>query len=225
MMSSQAQQASSLPAIVQGSDVPQQPPVTQSQQQFSAAPQNIPRPPPPETMSDRWSLPPGWRLVHSPRDGRVYYWEEATGRTSWTHPMAPGVTVLPKPSSGGIAGGFFGSLRPNRGIPPPPVDNLDRRSTLLDTPANATRRPDSHQCCAIASMLCCLPIGVCALYHSFNVDRHWKQGRYGDAMNSSKQAYNYAWFGCVLGGIIAIIWWARRDGWEMPNWDFDFGDR
>ena len=224
------------PLVVEGSNVPQQSQqndhaqqqiITQSHPTQVYPQQNTlqPPPPPPPSTSETWALPPGWKLVHSPRDGRVYYWEMATGRTSWSHPHAPGVTILPNPNN--TMSTTPKSLQSQGRFPPPPPqdDRFNRRTALLDTPANATRRPDSHQCCAAASLVCCCPMGVCAMYHSFNVDKFWKQGRYGDAVNSSKQAYKYAWYGCVIGGIVFIVWLARRDQWEMPSFDFDWGDR
>ena len=223
----------SQPTIVTGSPIPV--PTQQQQQQQH---QQLPPPPPPPGANDsdgRWSLPPGWQLVHQPRDGRVYYWEVATGKTSWTHPSAPGVSVIAPPAPMGMSDrdrngrnrdGLFGSFFPSNYRSSTQDDwEYDRRMQLMDTPANARRRPDSHQCCAIASLMFCLPLGILSLYHSRNVDRHWRQGRYGDSVNSSKQAYNFAWFGCALGGIILLFWWARRSDWEMPRWDFDFGDR
>lgn len=31
-------------------------------------------------------LPPGWRPVDDPNSGKVYYWHDSTGRSSWTVP-------------------------------------------------------------------------------------------------------------------------------------------
>lgn len=48
-------------------------------------------PPPPPNHAQNQSfpaLPDGWSTAVSPEDGRVYYWEKGTGRTSWVHPHA-----------------------------------------------------------------------------------------------------------------------------------------
>jgi hypothetical protein len=143
-----------------------------------------------ETTAELWQLPPGWRVARQEADGRLFYQEMATGRMSWVHPMAN-----------------------QEG------DGLDRRKNLLDTPMNASRRPDSHQCCACVSLLTCLPMGVCALFHSHKVDQAWKMGNYGDAVDHSRQAHNYACWGSVIGIALFLIWWFRNHDFEFPDWD------
>jgi hypothetical protein len=165
------------------------------------------QPPPPAIMqsaapagsSHLASLPPGWATAVA-QDGRIYYWEQSTGATSWTHPLAP---------------------QP----PPPPVDHMiapsmSSRSGIMatrsmksqpsmnefDTPFNASRRPDSHQCYAVISIILFFPLGLCALIQSFNVDEAWDNARYGDAVNHSRQALLYSRISCAIGAIFWIYW-------------------
>lgn len=177
--------------------------------------------PPPPSMSvpvaDPTSLPEGWSAAVAP-DGRIYYFEQSTGTSSWTHPLAP------KP-------------------PPPPMDHvisptMSSKSGILaarsmksqpsmtehDNPFNASRHPDSHQCYAVIAVILFFPIGLCALIQSFNVDQAWGESRFGDAVNHSRQALLYARFSCALGAIFWIYWifFSGPGGFEFvwPRFDF-----
>jgi hypothetical protein len=170
-----------------------------------AEPMMTTRPPPPATSvgaagtTHLASLPPGWATAVA-QDGRIYYWEQSTGKTTWTHP----------------------SIQPP---PPPPVEHMispsmSSRSGIMatrslkshpsmneyDTPFNASRRPDSHQCFAIVSIILFFPIGLCALLQSLRVDDAWDAARYGDAVNHSRQALLYGRLSCALGAIFWIYW-------------------
>lgn len=154
-----------------------------------------------KTTAELWQLPPGWRVAQHASDGRLFYQEMATGRMSWVHPMADQSNI----SNNDMMEG----------------DGLDRRKNLLDTPTNASKRPDSHQCCACVSLVTCLPMGICAMFHSHKVDQAWKMGDYGDAVDHSRQAHNYACWGSVIGVVLFLIWWFHNYDFEFPDWDFD----
>jgi hypothetical protein len=156
-----------------------------------------------ETTSELWQVPPGWIVAVHEADGRLYYREVATGRMSWVHPMAA------NPSNNNNYGNEMDR------------DGLHRRTNLMDTPGNAAKRPDSHQCCACVSLMTCLPMGLCAMFHSYKVDQAWKVGNYGDAVNHSRQAYNYACWGTVIGIMVLLIWFFRNHDFEWPDFDFD----
>jgi hypothetical protein len=196
------------------------------------SPAHLPPLPPQNVNSPYETLPPGWSVVTSSSDGRIYYWEKGTGRTSWTHPLAADM-----PPS---AARTLGQLSP----PPPPEptrthyprqqqrsggwspwgfgNNDMTRSEWHDTPLNATRRPENHQCYAICSLFLFFPLGLCACMHSFQVDRSWQQGRFGDAVNHSRQATNYACFGTFVGICIWIYLLVLRERrFEWPDWNFD----
>jgi hypothetical protein len=175
-----------------------------------------------ETSNELWSLPPGWIVERQESDGRLYYHDVATGRMSWVHPMAKEPNDEGKePEPRSLWGRLFGSSSATAHPVGGPTGG--RRTSLLDTPMNATRRPDSHQCCAFFSLIVCLPMGLCALIHSFKVDQAWKEGRYGDSLNHSRQSYNYACWGTVFGISLLFIWWFSEHEFQFPDWDFDFG--
>jgi len=166
---------------------------TKKSQDYEKSPQY-----PLETAQELWALPPGWIVSVHESDGRLFYLEVATGRRSWVHPMANqsnNSTIMER-------------------------DGLDRRKSLLDTPMNAARRPDNHQCCACFSLLACLPMGICAMFHSYKVDQAWKMGNYGDAVNHSRQAHNYACWGSVIGIVLLLFWFFRNHEFDFPDWSF-----
>jgi hypothetical protein len=191
-------------------------------------------PPPPSDQEEKpfVALPTGWSTAISPEDGRIYYWEEATGRTSWTHPLAvpptqaPQQSPLPPPNdlpqasrtfwSGGnghrkTSKNFLGGMHMTR-------------SEYHDTPFNATQRAGNHQCYAVTALVLCFPMGAFAMYHSIQVDRAWEQTRFGDAVNHSRQASKFACFGTFIGVCFWIYWLLFHNGnslFEWPDFDFD----
>jgi hypothetical protein len=211
------------------------------------------------SLSSPWStLPPGWETATSPVDGRIYYWELHTGRTSWAHPLAqtlatcavgtptsyyPPLPPPPPPLQIGVSkdmllpqtmptsthlrnpfhgwGQFFSggyqSAIPSSASVSSHGSGSNRqitRSEWLDTPLNASRRPSSHQCHAMAAFILFPPLGVCAFIHSFQVDSAWRQGRYGEAFDHSTQARSYASVACWIGVCLWLYWLlVIEDGW------------
>jgi hypothetical protein len=97
------------------------------------------------------------------------------------------------------------------------------RSEYHDTPFSASRRPENHQCYAVTALILCFPLGVCAVLQSIMVDRAWEQGKYGDAVNHSRQASNYACFGTFVGVCFWIYWLLFHEGNQLFKWpDFNF---
>lgn len=47
---------------------------------------NVPPPPPKAPPPPKLSLPPGWQTATDPSNGRMYYFNQGTGVSSWTHP-------------------------------------------------------------------------------------------------------------------------------------------
>ena len=161
-------------------------------------------------QQDQWTVPPGWKSATRESDGKLYYWEVATGRTSWTHPFA---TVGLNPTAASTDTFLKQNLTSR-------FWNSDSRNTrAFDTPMAASQRPDSHQCCALFSCVLFFPLGICAMIHSFLTDKRWSDGRYGDSVNHSRQAYNYSWWGVFIG-VILLIYWFFITGDGFP----DFGE-
>jgi len=81
-----------------------------------------------------------------------------------------------------------------------------------------TRQPSSHQAFAATSTILFPPLGLCSMYHSYQVKRAWQDGRFGDARDHSDQAYNYAWYGCLIFVCVVMYLWLRDGDWD---WDWD----
>ena len=146
-----------------------------------------------------WQLPPGWKLAYRENDGRPYYFELATGKTSWNHPHAP-----------------------------PDTEQKGKRNMYggvgMETPATAAKRPDSHQCCALFSCVVFPPLGIFALVHSTLTYRAWSKGKYGDAYDHSRQAYNFAWWAVAifLGFVTYHFFFGGGPGWDGIKNLFNF---
>jgi hypothetical protein len=202
----------------------------------------VPPPPPSDQQANLFAaLPAGWSTATSPEDGRIYYWEKATGRTSWTHPLAvpptqtPQQSPLPPPndqpqtSSNFWSGmndyrqtsrNFLGGMNMTRSQANPNMNVT--RSEYHDTPWNSSRRAENHQCYAVTALVLCFPIGAFAMYHSIQVDRSWEQSKFGDAVNHSRQASNFACFGTFIGICFWIYWFLFADGkFDWPDFNFD----
>ena len=193
------------------------------------------------------TLPPGWTTEADPKDGRLFYWHAASGASSWTHPNASvpsqaannhnnknnnsrGNLIMGMPRSPDDASFHYmpapawtnaATTAPNKAVTaattavpiPPPGEN----------PYMASRRPDNHQCGAIAALVLCPPLGIFALYHSIRVDQCWKAQQYSGAYIHSRQSPQFSSWGMMIGIIFWICWFFFRRGrgeWEWPDWKF-----
>eukprot|EP00568_Trieres_chinensis_P010329 CAMPEP_0183299228 /NCGR_PEP_ID=MMETSP0160_2-20130417/6017_1 /TAXON_ID=2839 ORGANISM="Odontella Sinensis, Strain Grunow 1884" /NCGR_SAMPLE_ID=MMETSP0160_2 /ASSEMBLY_ACC=CAM_ASM_000250 /LENGTH=240 /DNA_ID=CAMNT_0025461429 /DNA_START=65 /DNA_END=787 /DNA_ORIENTATION=- len=188
----------------------------------SHPPQDEQGPPPYSFQAKKtWNeLPTGWEIAFHPADGRMYYVENETGRTSWSHPFSGrGPDPVPRyarqsdRSGAGTLGDRWRRWRGSRQSDA--INQYSYQESMLESPNAASRYPDSHQCCAVFSCLVMPPLGLCALFHSSKVNRAWNEGRYIDAIDHSRQAYNYAWYGVALAICIVLYFW-------ITNNDFDF---
>lgn len=150
-------------------------------------------PPPPPSSS-----PPGgaWMRTMDPKSGRTYYYNNATGQTSW---------YIPKPPTSIDTRRYHSRANTNSG------PYYTRYMSAQEQP------PDNHQCTAFCSLLLCPPIGALAVYHSIQVDRCWKQGLRADAINHAQQAPQYSCMGNMVGIAfwLFILWRRNNDGGEF----------
>ncbi|KAG7356634.1 interferon-induced transmembrane protein [Nitzschia inconspicua] len=186
-------------------------------------------PPPPPSEIAYASLPPGWAAAISPQDGRMYYWEKATGKTSWTHPSAP---PIPRPYVAMTSG--VESVRPS--LNSQPATNVT--STIsMDSGASGIiasrsmgasgsdgllkngQRPITHQCYAIVATLLFFPLGLFALIYSFKVESAWSKGHTGDSIRYSRRALLFSRISTAVG----VIFWTFFIFFRGPKGiDFDF---
>ncbi len=156
--------------------------------------------------NNEWALPHGWKVAHRDTDGRLYYWNMTTGQSSWSHPLA---ATTPSNYHGSRSSTLFPNTNP---LSAADQADLERRQRLMETPQNAHRRPDSHNCCAVFSCLVFPPLGIFALIHSMMTYRSWSNGRYGDSHDHSRQAYNFAWWAIAIFVAFLIYRFVWRDG-------------
>ena len=181
---------------------------------------NTPRrpPPPPPPPPPRSTLQPAasatsWASAVDRASGRVYYYNTSTGERSW-----------------GLVS--TGSTQRNQQI----HSDFDYHRQQMEgdgddeNPHHSRQhsRIDNHQCDSFVALLLCPPIGLIALYHSWCVDRCWRQGRYGEAYIHAKQAPQYACLAKCLGVGFWIYWIVVRDNefdFDWPEFDLEgWGD-
>lgn len=191
------------------------------------APPPPPQPPGSPSAGGWATLPPGWSTAISAQDGRIYYYEASTGRSSWAHPLAAptstmttasGLDYIPFEQNPPPRRWNWFSRRPQNYSYETELNHYSNTDINHDTPRNATRRPDNHQCYAMAALVLCFPIGLCALYQSYMVDKSWSQGYYGDAVNHSRQASQYACSGCAIGVCLWIYIFLFDELLRMRDW-------
>ena len=64
------------------------------------------------------------------------------------------------------------------------------------------QKPKSNLVWAIiATVFCCIPLGIAAIYYASKVDELWKEGNYEAANKASKKAKGYSLWS-VIGGVV-----------------------
>ncbi len=81
---------------------------------------------------------------------------------------------------------------------------LSHDTTPPPPPGGAIPKPDSYLVWSIlATMFCCLPLGIVAIVYSARVDSLWSQDKYLEAVQASNKAKLYCLISLGLG--IAVI--------------------
>ena len=176
---------------------------------------NVTTPTTVEPTQQQTTLPAGWSSAFS-GDGRVYYYEQSSGRTSWNHPNE----FLPQTSSASAAAAAASAVPP----PPPPQPssswsrpmrmirnkNANNNDAATTTSAglllNDDRRPDEHACLAIVACIVFIPIGMISLIYSLKVDSAWATGQTRKSLKYSRRAQIFGQLACTLGAIFWIYW-------------------
>ncbi len=69
------------------------------------------------------------------------------------------------------------------------------------------RPPDNNLVWAIlATVMCCLPLGVVAIIKSSKVDQLWYQGRHEEAIKAAEDAKKWSIYSAVSIGIIVVLY-------------------
>merc|ERR1719464_1144139 len=166
------------------------------------------------------NLPPNWSAAVSKEDGRAYYWNTVTGDTSWTHPnylSGP----LPPPSDRELTSSS--SISETQSPPSSTPQTVTQSPSMGDASGivatrsgtagdfhamvdkgdfhdyDPTQPIDSHRFYSIFAFIMFFPLGIFALYQSFNVVSKWKQQKYEEAHDKSQQALLYSRISCAIG--------------------------
>lgn len=67
-------------------------------------------------------------------------------------------------------------------------------------------RPPSHLALSIiATILCCLPLGVVGIVYAAKVDANYSDGKYEEAMRNSESAKNWSFASIICGLVLFVI--------------------
>jgi len=157
------------------------------------------------------NLPPNWSTAVSQEDGRVYYWNSATGATSWIHPNFFKSPVPSPPAKTDINASMTSvpSMGDASGI-------IEARSSTISVVGDfhamadkeqqgdfhdydPTQPINSHRLYSIAAFILFFPLGIFALVQSCRVVSNWKQQKYEKAHDKSQQALLYSRISCAIG--------------------------
>jgi Interferon-induced transmembrane protein/WW domain len=191
-------------------------------------------PPPPPSDLNYLSIPPGWATATSPHDGRVYYWEKSTGKTSWTLPSKqqtyqPNVDMSPSPTTAPIKP----SMRSQPSANATSTRSMDRaRSGIIasrsmnenisydyDMSSGYSQRPTAYQCYAIVAIILFFPLGLFALIYSLKVESAWTANRTVDSFRYSRRALLFSRVATAFGAVF-WIWFIFFRG--PGGFDLDF---
>lgn len=95
---------------------------------------------------------------------------------------------------------------------PPPIPNTPpiTRSVEIPQPEEPEYqpiKPNSNLTLAIlCTLLCCIPLGVCAIYYAAKVDKTYYEGDYWQAEVYSEKAKTWSYWGIGLGIALYIIY-------------------
>lgn len=92
----------------------------------------------------------------------------------------------------------------NGAVPPPPPPSA--YSSQSQKPPLGHQKPDNMLVWSIlATVLCCLPLGIVAIIYSNKVDPLWNEGKYEEAEKAAASAKMYCLIALGLGVVGGII--------------------
>lgn len=107
-------------------------------------------------------------------------------------PGGGGTTPPPPPSGGGYDGGSYGA-------PPPPAGGYGG--------APAGPPPSNYLIPAIlATIFCCLPIGIAAIVFAAQVNGKWSAGDQAGALESAAKAKKFTIISVAVGVVVLVLY-------------------
>ncbi len=91
--------------------------------------------------------------------------------------------------------------------PVPPTAHTSNHSTQPQTRDNNDIKPETYMVWAIiATLLCCLPIGIVAIVHANKVDTLWTQGDKAGAKKASDNAKMWCFISAGAGLLVSLLY-------------------
>lgn len=92
-------------------------------------------------------------------------------------------------------------LRPVAPPPPPPTWGA------YGAPRPTGPKPDNYLVWSIlATLFCCLPLGIVAIVHAAKVDSAWSAGDCAGAVDASNKAKQFATWAAIGGAVVAVLY-------------------
>lgn len=90
-------------------------------------------------------------------------------------------------------------------IPPiPPVPPVFNQPQTIETSTQQEKpqKPENYlPWTIVATLLCCIPIGIVAIMYANRVDSTWNNGKYAEAEDFSKKAKMWLWIAVGTGAV------------------------
>lgn len=163
-------------------------------------------------------LPEGWEEAVSPVDGRVYYYNAASGATSWTYPSnsepvedevqtAPSYVPTIVPSIGDFSGILANrstmTVSASKSMDPPAANDVETGIYTKMTDYDPAQPINTHRCYSVLALILFFPLGVFALFSSFSTVTKWHAGQYEKAHDCSQRTVLLSRISCIIG----VLFW------------------
>ncbi len=122
----------------------------------------------------------------------------------WTEGMADW-----KPASEVFADVFAAPAQPVLPAPvvSPPMAAAASAGPVAGASAGLPPKPENYLVWAIlATILCCLPLGIVSIIFAAQVDSKYQAGDYAGAAESSRKAKVFAWWALGVGLFFMVVW-------------------
>jgi hypothetical protein len=103
------------------------------------------------------------------------------------------------------AGGQAGTRGPQQRSTPV-AGNTQQARDLLGSVAAGTKPANNLVWAILATVLCCLPMGIVSIIYATKVDTLWNNGQHDEAIQAANKAKQWAIYSAAVGIIIAIIY-------------------